>query len=580
MPANPTWRDIVESARADAPDQVAFTFLGSASEGDIACTYRELSDAARAIAAHLVAAGLAGERAVLLYPPGPDYVRALLGCLYAGVTAVPVYAPRPNASYARIEQVLASADAAVLLSSQRTLDTLATTEWGRPIAARARWLATDAIDAADAHAWTETPLDAGTLAVLQFTSGSTGTPKGVMLEHRHLVTNSRMIQRAMDCTPADVGVIWLPPYHDMGLIGGLLQPMYTRCPVWLMSPYTFLQRPLRWLDVMTRVGGSISSAPNFAYELCASRVRPDQLAALDLSAWRLAANGAEPVRADTLRRFADAFAPAGFRASAFFPCYGMAETTLYVSGATPGAGARVLAAERASLGQGQVRAAAPDAADALPLVSSGRPDPDTRVVIVDADSGAPLPAGAIGEILVQGETVAAGYWRRPADSATTFDARIDGEPGSWLRTGDLGALVDGELYVTGRIKEMIIVRGANHYPHDIEATLADLPDGQRPRGAAAFALDAGDGEGLGLVVELDRHQLAADPAPLAAAIRDAVAREHQLQIVRLAFVRPGGIPRTSSGKTQRRLARERLLAGELALASPPANDFELEGSLA
>jgi acyl-CoA synthetase (AMP-forming)/AMP-acid ligase II len=361
-----------------------------------------------------------------------------------------------------------------------------------------------------------------------------------------------------------VGVIWLPPYHDMGLIGGLLQPIYSGFPVHLMSPVTFLQRPIRWLEAISKHRGTISAAPNFAYELCVKRIRPEQLAALDLSSWQVAANGAEPIRADTLRQFSETFATAGFDARAFFPCFGMAETTLYVTGAPLFTGVHTMQASREALAIGAVTSSAANA-DSIELVSSGRPDEEVEVRIVNPQSEQECEAGEVGEIWVSGETVAAGYWERPQETADTFQARLPGSDRTWLRTGDLGSLVDGELYVTGRIKDLIIIRGQNHYPHDIEATVCGLHPALRPQGAAAFSITTADGEQLGLVLEVERSHAGSDLAPVEAIVRDAVSRQHQLQIDRLAFVRHGSIPKTSSGKIQRYLTRQRLLAGEMSL---------------
>lgn len=555
------WVEVMQQAAQHAPHALAFQFTGSDLRGDVSYTYAQLDVAARRIGAALQQEGHGGGRAVLLYQPGAEYICALLGCFYAGVTAVPVYAPRANASFERIAVVVKSAQASVLLATTESFNAVRTSAQQAALAL-VPWLATDALPPSLADEWREPDVQPDSLALLQFTSGSTGTPKGVMLQHRHLLANSQSIQRAMGCTPESVGVIWLPPYHDMGLIGGLLQPFYTRFPVYLMSPSAFLQRPIRWLELIGRERGTISSAPNFAYDLCARRVKPEQLERLDLRSWKVAANGAEPIRADTLRRFADAFVSCGFDARAFFPCYGMAEATLYVSGSGLGRGVRTLSASRAALAMNEVRVA-DGAEDCIELVSSGQIDPDTSVRIVDPHTGALCAEGEVGEIWVQGPAIAAGYWQRLHESAETFGAQLAGQPGPWLRTGDLGALWEQELYVTGRIKDLVIIGGQNHYPHDIEATVLAVPGEPRAHHAAAFSVDGAQGEALAVVVELDRKRLDHDAEPLAAAIRRAVSLEHQLQIDHLVFVARGAIPRTSSGKTQRFLTRERWRAGVL-----------------
>jgi acyl-CoA synthetase (AMP-forming)/AMP-acid ligase II len=449
----------------------------------------------------------------------------------------------------------------VLLSTGKVLATLDQGEWESLKQAGLRWLATDVLPPSLAEAWTMPDISADTLAVLQYTSGSTGQPKGVQLHHRHLLLNSQMLARAMGCGRDSVGVIWIPPYHDMGLIGGVLQPMYSGFPVHLMSPATFLQRPVRWLEAISRYRGTISVAPNFAYEQCVRRIRPEQLAKLDLSSWQVAGNGAEPVRADTLRAFSRTFAPAGFNTRAFFPCYGMAEATLYATGGPVFRGARVLQASRQALNHGQI--VAPTGSDAIDLVSCGAVAPEVQVRIVDPASGRECRSGEVGEIWLAGDSIAAGYWEQPEATIETFLARLPGSARHWLRSGDLGSLVDGELYVTGRLKDLIIVRGQNHYPHDIEATIDGIHPALRAHGGAAFGVEHEGCEQLAVVLELERNVPAGDVAGIAALVRDVVSRQHQLHIDRLAFVRPGGIPRTSSGKVQRYLTRQRLLQGAL-----------------
>ncbi len=557
------WAELLRQRATEEPARLAFGFMLSSVDDEVRFTYGQLDEAARKIGAALQQAGLAGERAVLLYQPGPEYVCALMGCLYGGVIAVPVYAPRQNASYVRVMQVIANARAAVLLSSDKIFATLDQQDWRELKQAGLRWLATNTLPPSLAEEWKMPDIDVDTLAVLQYTSGSTGRPKGVQLCHRHLMLNSRMLAQATDCSRDSIGVIWLPPYHDMGLIAGLLQPIYSGFPVHLMSPATFLQRPIRWLEAISKYRGTTSVAPNFAYELCVKRIRPDQLAKLDLSSWQVAGNGAEPIRANVLREFSETFAPAGFDARALFPCYGMAEATLYVTGGPISSGARILQASREALSNGAIQARS--GGDAIELVSSGTIPAEIEVRIVDPVSGRECDAGEVGEIWIAGDSIAAGYWEHSEANTDTFHARLPGSDRNWLRSGDLGSLVDGELYVTGRLKDLIIIRGQNHYPHDIEATIDGIHPALRTHGVAAFGIEHEDGEQLGLVLELERNILESDLAHITALVRDAVSRQHQLQIDRLAFVRPGGIPKTSSGKIQRYLTRQRLLQGELPL---------------
>ena len=541
------------------PERLAYNFLDGRKLDGREVSYAQLDQQARAIGAALLERGLEGQRAVLLFQPGLEYIFAIMGCWYAGVTAVPIYAPRLNASYDRVRLVVADAEARVMLATASVLASFEGPEWDSLRQHGLQSLAVDDLAPGVEHAWRMPAVSPDTLAVLQYTSGSTGKPKGVRLKHEHLITNSRMIARAMHSSADSVGVVWLPPFHDMGLIGGILQPLYAGFPIHLMAPATFLQRPMRWLEAITRFGGTISAAPNFAYELCAARAKPEQLEALDLRSWRVAANGAEPIRDDTMRRFSATFAPAGFDARACLPCYGMAETTLLVSAAPCFTGVHSVRASRAALGAGTLLAC--DDGD-ITLVSSGVADPELRVAIIDPYTSVPCAAGAVGEIWTSGATVADGYWAKPEATEETFRARLAGDAANWLRTGDLGALLDGQVYVTGRIKDLIVIRGQNHYPQDIEASALAAHPAIRPHGAAAFAIDGVDGEGLGLVIELDRNWQASDLGAATLAVREAIARGHQLQPSSLVFVRTNSIPKTSSGKVQRLLARARLLAGD------------------
>ncbi|HEY4588890.1 MAG TPA: fatty acyl-AMP ligase, partial [Thermoanaerobaculia bacterium] len=472
------------SRRAQAqPERRAYTFLLDGEREEVHLSYGELDRQARSIAARLQALGVAGERALLLYPPGLQYAAAFFGCLYAGVTAVPVYPPRPNRPDPRFLAILSDARARVVLTTSAILPNAERLLAGK---APVVWLATDGLDEG-AEEQLEPAVSPEDIAFLQYTSGSTSAPKGVMVSHGNLIHNERLIQAAFGVGPDSVVVGWLPLYHDMGLIGNLLQPLWAGCSCVLMSPVDFLQKPLRWLAAVSRYGGTVSGGPNFAYDLCSRKIRPEDRAGLDLSRWEVAFNGAEPVRAETLERFAAAFAPCGFRRSAFFPCYGLAEATLFVTGAgreePPVVGRfRVPDLERN-------RAVADDAGRAL--VSSGRATPPPvgqEVAIVDPESRLPLADGEVGEIWVAGPSVAQGYWSRPEPTEATFRAFTVSGAGPFLRTGDLGFLSGGELFVTGRAKDLIIIRGRNHYPQDVELTVESSHAALRPGCCAAFAV--------------------------------------------------------------------------------------------
>jgi myxalamid-type polyketide synthase MxaB len=381
----------------------------------------------------------------------------------------------------------------------------------------------------------------------------------VVVSHANLLHNSALIHRAFRHGPESRGVIWLPPYHDMGLIGGLLQPLYGGFPVVLLSPGAFIQRPLRWLQAVSRYRATTSGGPSFAYELCVERTTPEQRAGLDLSSWRLAFNGSEPVRHDTLERFARAFAPWGFRAEAFYPCYGLAEATLLVSGAGPAAPTVRWFHVRA-LEQNRIVSVAPRAPDAKALVSCGTVIAG-ECAVVDPESGRRCSAEQVGEVWLRGPSVAGGYWHRPDETRAVFQARLDNGSGPFLRTGDLGFLRDGELYITGRLRDLIIIRGTNYYPQDIERTVELCHPALRP-GGAAFSFEEDSRECLAVVQEID-FERAQDPGAVFGAARAAVATEHELQVDAIVLVRAGRIPRTSSGKVQRHACRHAFLRDAL-----------------
>ncbi|HWN69166.1 MAG TPA: AMP-binding protein, partial [Haliangium sp.] len=552
-------------SRADAtPERLAIAFSDAAGRVE-EHSYEILDRRARAIAALLQARLQPGDRVLLLFAPGLDYVAAFFGCVYAGVIAVPAYPPnlaRPQRDLARLAVVADDAEVAAVLTTSPLRQfakggLLAT----MPSLSRPQWLAVDD-PGADATAWRPPAQHGEDLAFLQYTSGSTGTPKGVMLSHRNLLANSAAIHAAFRCSETSRGVIWLPPYHDMGLIGGILQPIYGGFPTLLMSPMDFLARPQRWLERVSSFRGTISGGPNFAYELCLRKMTPEERAALDLSTWSVAFTGAEPVRAATLRRFTDAFAGSGFREAAFFPCYGLAEATLIVSGIDAAALPRALAVEPEALQHGRAVAPAPGA-PAQHFVSCGRVIDGHALRVVDPGTGVPRPAGEIGEIWIAGPSVAQGYWRNPALTETTFRAAIPGDPQAYLRTGDLGFLdAAGELVITGRRKDLIILRGRNYYPQDFEQTAEAAHPGVRPGCCAAFAVEEDGEEKLALACEIDARRVAhlEDVAP---AICAALASEHAVRPAFIALLPQGALPKTSSGKLQRSAGRQALLAGQL-----------------
>jgi acyl-CoA synthetase (AMP-forming)/AMP-acid ligase II/aryl carrier-like protein len=554
------WRSVHQAGRR------AFTFTRDGDD-EAHVTYEALDRRARALGALLQREAAAGDRVLLLYPPGLEYVSAFLGCLYAGVVAVPVYPPNPRLerTLSRLRGIVRDASPTVVLTTRSILSTAGALAAQDDVFATARWLATDGLHDAEAEQWREPAVDGDTLAFLQYTSGSTTTPRGVMVGHRNLMHNGAVIQRAAALTEDSIGVSWLPLYHDMGLIGCVLQPIYTGFPCVLMSPVDFLQKPLRWLQAISRHRGTASGAPNFAYDLCVSQITPEQRATLDLRSWRVALNGAEPIRPETLDAFADAFGPSGFRREAFVPCYGLAEATLLVTGGPATAQPVDLYVEKSRLRHGRV-AVVPGPADGgtSRLVGSGRVPPDHRVQVVDPETRLRCQAGRVGEIWVAGASVARGYWNNPEATQETFHGDLsDGDGGTFLRTGDLGFIHGGDLFVTSRLKDLIVIRGCNHAPQDIERSVEASHAALRAGCGAAFSVDVDGDEQLVVVHEVKRQYLAVDTEEVAAAIRRAVAEEHELEVHAVVLLRTGRLPKTSSGKVQRQACRDAFLRGTL-----------------
>ncbi|WP_395605332.1 non-ribosomal peptide synthetase [Pseudomonas sp. B16120] len=572
-------RTLVQSLQqraAQTPDQVALRFLAESAEHSVVLSYRDLDQRARTIAAALQANVGLGERAVLLFPSGPDYVAAFFGCLYAGVIAVPAYPPESTRRHhqERLLSIISDAEPRLLLTIASLSEGLAQIENAPPV------LSVDTLEAQRADQWVEPDLKADDIAFLQYTSGSTALPKGVQVSHGNLVANEVLIRRGfgIDLNPDDVIVSWLPLYHDMGLIGGLLQPIFSGVPCVLMSPAYFLGRPLRWLEAISEYGGTISGGPDFAYRLCSERVSESALERLDLSRWRVAYSGSEPIRLDTLERFAEKFAACGFTPNNFFASYGLAEATLFVAGGTRGHGIpalrldeQALAANRAEPGQGPA------------IMSCGTSQPDHAVLIADPHTLTELPDQCVGELWATGPSIAHGYWRNPQASAKTF---VQHAGRTWLRTGDLGFIRDGEVYITGRLKDLLIVRGHNLYPQDIEQTIEREVEGVRKGRVAAFAVNDQGLEGIGIAAEISRSvQKILPPEALIKAIRQAVAEACQQAPSVVVLLNPGALPKTSSGKVQRAACALRHADGSLDSYAQfpgqqgPASEVALESDL-
>ncbi len=549
--------------------QAALTFLvdadGEHEQEALQLTFAELDRRARAIGAALQGAGFdSNQRALLLYPPGLEFTAAFFGCLYAGVVAVPAYPPRLNRPSPRIQAIAADAEASLVLTTDKILHGLKRRFEHIPDLANLQWLSTEEIGDDLAGEWRDPAVVDSDLALLQYTSGSTGAPKGVMLTHANVLHNLEVIRHGFQADSTDVGVFWLPSFHDMGLIGGILEPIYIGARSVLMAPAAFLQRPVRWLETISHYRATISGAPNFAYQMCVDKISPEQRQALDLSSWKIAFCGAEPIRPETLDAFSDTFAAHGFMRRSLYPCYGLAEGTLMVSGGDGKAAPLITDFQAAALAQGEARTAAGGEEAAVALVSCGRAGLGQRLVIANPHTMTACVDGEIGEIWTAGPSAAQGYWQRPRLSEDTFKAYLaDSGEGPFLRTGDFGFLRAGELYVTGRLKDLIIIHGRNHYPQDIEYTVSESHDALEPNMGAAFSVVVEGEEKLVVVHEMTRRRRKTAIEEILPAVRTAVASEHQIQLHALVLIRPLSMPRTTSGKIKRHACKQMFLDGTL-----------------
>ncbi|MGW2038316.1 fatty acyl-AMP ligase [Streptomyces virginiae] len=558
-----TFTELLRARAAELADEDVHVFLRETADGVEAehLTYGALDREARRVAACLQEYGAAGRPVLLAYSSTIEFLKAFAGCLYAGAVAVPVPMPGEAGRDKRLNRttaVLADTGASLVLTETAGAPEVAL--WlarnSRPDAA---CLVTDVPEVGDAEAWQPVTARPDDLVFLQYTSGSVSEPRGVTVSHRNLLANQAALQKVLRTTREDRFGSWLPYFHDMGLVAHLLHPVWLGSHCVQVTPLSFVKRPLRWLQAVDRYGVTVGGGPNFSYDLCVRRVKDEQIAELDLSRWRLALNGAEPVRPGSLDEFARRFAPAGFRPEALYPCYGLAEATLVVSGGVPGTPHVRKDFDRTALERDQVLRAAADGRTQT-LVGCGTPV-DVEVRVVDPLTHHELPAGAVGEIWVRGHSVARGYWRRPTETAHTFRASLNDEESNFLRTGDLGMLEDGELFVTGRLKEVVIVNGRNVYPQDVEWAARTVSPALTFGAGAAFSVDAG-GEQLVLVQEV-RGAGGAELRTVAQRIQALIGKEFEIPAGNVLLVRPGTVRRTSSGKVQRTLMRGLFLDGVL-----------------
>lgn len=572
--------DLLRWRALSQPAQDAYTFLLDGEQEGPRLTYAELEHEARKVSGLLQKYLQAGERVLLLYPSGLDFIAAFYGSLYAGIIPIPAPQPRPNKTLNRLQAVAADAGASAVLTTSSIMALTEKLFALVPELRNMRWLATDNLEDEVAEGFAAPSLKSDRLAFLQYTSGSTSSPKGVMITHENIMQNSSELDFTLCHTEDTVFITWLPHFHDMGLIYGIVQPLYTGFSAYIIPPVYFLQRPVRWLEAFTRYKGTHSAAPNFAYDLCVRKVTPEQRTQLDLSSWRMAANAAEPVSAQVIERFTQTFAPCGFRRRTFSPCYGLAEVTLIATGVHRDVETPFIKVQAAPLGQNQVVEASESEPNIRTLVSCGRTAHTAKIVITDPTSQTPCQDDQVGEIWVQGRSVAQGYWKRPEETEQALQARLaDSGRGPFLRTGDLGFIKDGELYVVGRLKDLIIIAGNNHHPQDIEETVNQCHPAIRPHGCAAFSIEVNEQELLVVVAEVEPHYRLAsphqsasgplkkrptlDPLEVIKIIRRVVAEEHELPIHIVEIIKAGSLPTTTSGKIQHQECKKLFLSNRL-----------------
>lgn len=556
-----SWIALAQKQAAQFGNKSAYIFLKNGEHIGENITYKELDLRARALAAHLQTRCSPGDRVLLVYDSCIENMIAFFGCLYGGLIAVPVCSPHRNRRNARLENILKDCNSSLALSTAQDIAEIERHVNRDSVLQRVTWLATDRVSPHEADAWTEPDSSLNTIAFLQYTSGSTSIPKGVAVSHGNLLHNQAMLQHAFKTTENSTIVSWLPIFHDMGLIGQMLHAFYIGANCVFMSPMSFLQKPARWLRAISEYRADISGGPNFSYGLCEKKVPEDLLQTFDLSSWRVALNGAEPVQHHTLEAFDRRFASCGFQKKAFCPGYGMAEATLIISGSSPDEEPIYHWVDKKELRKDRVVTSSPFLRSAQPLVGCGMRILDEAIVIVDPKSSEPCPDDQIGEIWVAGRHVALGYWGRPEATRDTFQAYLNDGCGPFLRTGDLGFTKDGTLFVTGRLKDVIILQGAKHYPQDIEASIQATIPSVCTEGVATVGVNSPAGEKVIVVAELQREMLRkADLNNIANSIRRVVFQDHGLALQDVVLIRPGTLPKTTSGKIQRRLCGDLYLS--------------------
>ena len=571
MVNNSTIVDVLLDKSTTIPHKIAYTFLADGETESGSCTYQELDLQARAIAVQLLTKVKPGDRALLVYPytAGLEFIAGFLGCLYAGVIAVTDYPRQHIKSLSQYQDRIIDCQAAIALTTQEFADRVKGQLVAHPgMALKLKalpWIASDQVDLALADKWQPPKIDSDHIAFLQYTSGSTGQPKGVMVTHGNVLHNSRVIYKSFGHHDQTKILMWLPMFHDMGLIGGVMQPLFAGLPAVLMSPIALAQKPFLWLQALSKYRITTSGGPNFAYDLLCQKITDEQRASLDLSQWEVAFTGAEPVRAETLERFSELYQPCGFKKEAFYPCYGMAEATLFITGINSSEYPTITYLDKKALTEDKVLAVTSEHPDSKSAVSCGHTWLGDEIILVDPETKIQCPKDKVGEIWVTGAGIGKGYYQRESQTKATFQATLADNPDkTYLRTGDLGFIKDGELYITGRIKDMMILWGRNHYPQHIEETVEACHPALRLNHGAAFSIEVGGEEQLVIAQEINRSDLRKlNAEEVIGAIRLAVGEQNMANVFAVALLKTGSIPKTSSGKIQRRACQSMFLDGSL-----------------
>lgn len=555
--------DVFELRTANSPDKTIYYFLEDGINVKEEITYAEMNRKVKGMAAYLQANYKKGDRALLLFPNGLEFIISLFACFYSGIVGVPAYPPRKNRLFRRFESIINDCDPAFILATSRIRDDLQKNFSTEPSLKEKKIEVYEEIENLEPENWTMPDLDPDDLVFLQYTSGSTGTPNGVMLTHRNLIVNSEFIKQAFGHDEDVICVHWLPGFHDMGLIGALLQPLYCGGSNTIIPPGVFLMRPQSWLKAISKFRATTSGGPNFSFDYCVDRIKDEDIEGLDLTSVNPFYSGAEPVREKTLENFAERFKGTGLKKSQFYPCYGMAESVLIITGTVLDEEPLYFHVDKEALKKGQVKETSGDD-NSTSFVGCGKPFMGATVAIVDTEKYTIAERGSIGEIWTMGPSVTKGYWNNPERTRETFEAYLDDGSGPWLRTGDLGFIEKGQLFITGRKKDLIIIRGRNYHPTDIELSVEETHQAINKGSVAAFSVDTDHGEQLAVAAEIKRTFLRDfDKDEVFDAIRSAITSDYQVEAYAIELLYTNSLPKTSSGKIQRFECRNGFMDGTL-----------------